>query len=344
MSAASDNRTAGAAAVTVVIPAHNAEQWIAEAIQSALDQTCPPQEVLVVDDGSTDDTWRIASQFPPPVRVLRKANGGPASARNRGIAAASGRWIGLLDADDRWTPRKLERQLAIAAPEVALVHTLEVGDEGRQLPEALTFDDLWHDNLIANSSVLVRREALIALGGFDEDPLLKSVEDYHLWLRLASQGARIVSCTEPLTYYRRGVGLSSNTVKFLAASLYNIEKIGRQLKLPLDMVRSRKLRILDQFGRTFLHERQIGAARAILGEAFAAEPDLRRAFNLGIAYLPCWVLDLRRDMLRRNGAERGAADRHVPTVAPGGENEMSGRHVLPREPHGKPGATRDSSL
>ena len=342
MSGQPPRRAACPATVSAVIPAHNAAQWISEAIQSAIDQTCPPQEVLVVDDGSTDDTWRIASRFGPPVRVLRKPNGGPASARNRGIAAASGTWIGLLDADDRWTPDKLERQLAIAAPEVALVHTLEVGEEGRQLPEVLTFDDLWHDNLIANSSVLVRREAVIALGGFDEDPRLKSVEDYHLWLRLASNGARIVLCREPLTYYRRGVGLSSNTVKFLEASLYNIEKLGRQLNLPPEMVRSRKLRIMDQFGRTFLHERQIGAARAILGEAFAAEPDLRRAFNLGISYLPCWVLDLRRDMLGRNG-EKHPAGRDLPPAAAGGENETSGPRILPGEPRDNPGVTRDLS-
>ncbi|HLY45599.1 MAG TPA: glycosyltransferase [Stellaceae bacterium] len=298
--AASGKRDGDGAAVSVVIPAHNAAQWIAEAVQSALDQTCPPREIIVVDDGSTDDTWRVAGRFPPPVRVVRKPNGGPASARNFGIAAACGTWIALLDADDRWLANKLERQLALATPGVDLVHTLEVGEGEEDPPETLGFAALWQGNLIANSSVLVRRATVIAQGGFDEDPRLKSVEDYHLWLRLASSGAGIVLCKEPLTVYRRGVGLSSNTAKFLDASLYNIEKLGHQLQLPAEMVRARKLKIMDQFGRAFLHQRQIGAARAILGEAFSTAPGPGRAVNLGIAYLPRWLLDLRRDLLRRN--------------------------------------------
>ena len=142
--------------VTVVIPAYNAGRWIVETIRSALDQTHAPLEVIVVDDGSTDDTAAVAERFPAPVRVLRKSNGGPASARNRGIAAASGTWIALLDADDRWLPCKLERQLALATPDVALIHTALVDDEeSLGLPEVLSFDDLWTANRIANSSVLI---------------------------------------------------------------------------------------------------------------------------------------------------------------------------------------------
>src|SRR5206468_8067951 len=84
--------------VSVVIPAFNAADYIAAAIESALAQTYPAEEVIVVDDGSTDDTAAIAMRFSHPVRVLQKPNGGPASARNTGISAASGTWIALLDA------------------------------------------------------------------------------------------------------------------------------------------------------------------------------------------------------------------------------------------------------
>jgi GT2 family glycosyltransferase len=315
------------AAVSVVIPAYNAASWIAEAIESALDQSVPPREVIVVDDGSTDDTGRVADRFLPRVRVLRKPNGGPAAARNFGIAAASGTWIALLDADDRWLPQKLERQLALAGPDVALVHTLETGETRLEVPERLTFEDLWQSNWIANSSVLVRREIVLALGGFDEDPKLKSVEDYHFWLRLAATGARIVLCREPLTIYRRGVGLSSNTVKFLEASLCNIEKMGRQLALPRDMVRSRKVKALDQFGRAFLHERQICAARTTLREAFVTEPDLRRARDLGLAYLPRWLLDLRRSLFERRRARVPAAAVYTPRHRP--DEPLLGRDEPP---------------
>lgn len=298
---------ADAGTVSVVIPAYNAARWIAETIASALDQTYPPREVIVVDDGSTDDTACRAERFPPPVRVLRKANGGPAAARNLGIAAASGTWIALLDADDRWLPRKLERQLLLTAPDVALVHTALVDDEeSAPLPETLAFDDLWKANRIANSSVLIRRDAVVALGGFDENIKLKSVEDYHLWLRLAATGARIVLCREPLTFYRRGNGLSSDSAKFLEASLYNIEDIGRLLHLPRAKVRERQLTILDEFGRTFLHERQAARARSTLARAFATEPSLARAAGLAISYLPRGLLDLRRHMLSRREEIRAA--------------------------------------
>ena len=290
-------RSSCAPTVSVVIPAYNAAEWISEAIQSALDQTYPPLEVIVVDDGSRDDTWLIASRFAPRARVLRKRNGGPAAARNLGIASATGEWIALLDADDRWAARKLEKQVALAAPGVALVHTaLENEADGPELPETITFDVLWEANCIANSSVLIRRDAVLALGGFDEDLKLKSVEDYHLWLRLASTGARIVSCNEPLAFYRRGNGLSSDTAKFLEASLYNVESIGRLLNLPAAMVRSRKLRIMDEFGRAFLHQRQFAKGRSILSQAFVTEPSLDRAVNLGITCLPRALLDLRRRM------------------------------------------------
>src|SRR5690348_10269988 len=110
--------------VSVVIPAFNAAEYIGQAIDSVLAQTHQPIEIIVVDDGSTDQTAQIAAAYPAPVRVLRKPNGGPASARNMGIAAATGSWIALLDADDRWLANKLERQLRHVADDVTLVHTL----------------------------------------------------------------------------------------------------------------------------------------------------------------------------------------------------------------------------
>lgn len=295
------------ATVSVVIPAYNAAEWISEAIASALAQTSPPLEIIIIDDGSTDSTADVAGRFPAPVRLLRKPNGGPAAARNFGIAAAAGEWIALLDADDRWAPTKLEKQLALAEPDVVLIHTgLENEEDEPGLPDRLGFEDLWQANRIANSSVLVRRDTVIALGGFDEDPRLKSVEDYHFWLRLAFSGGRIAFCREPLTFYRRGAGLSSNTVKFFEASLYNIENVGRRLGLPERMVRSRQLRIMDEFGRAFLHQRQFAAARSVLSEAFAAEPSLVRAASLGVAYLPRAVLALRRRMSNRRELKRSA--------------------------------------
>lgn len=98
--------------VSVVIPCYNAAPFLRETLDSVLKQTCPALEVIVVDDGSTDDSGAIACLYGPPVRVIRQENQGESVARNRGMDEAQGEWVALLDADDRWLPHKLERQLA----------------------------------------------------------------------------------------------------------------------------------------------------------------------------------------------------------------------------------------
>jgi glycosyltransferase involved in cell wall biosynthesis len=109
--------------VTVVIPCFNAAAFLHATLESALHQTCAPFEVLVIDDGSTDGSAAIASSYGPPVRVIAQTNQGESVARNRGIDEARGDWIAFLDADDLWMPGKLERQLAVAEPGVACIHT-----------------------------------------------------------------------------------------------------------------------------------------------------------------------------------------------------------------------------
>jgi glycosyltransferase involved in cell wall biosynthesis len=96
--------------ITAIIPVHNGERHLAEAIQSVLAQTLPPGEIIVVDDGSTDASAAIAQSFGAPVRVLAQPNLGPAAARNLGLAHATGDLLAFLDADDLWTPNKLARQ------------------------------------------------------------------------------------------------------------------------------------------------------------------------------------------------------------------------------------------
>jgi glycosyltransferase involved in cell wall biosynthesis len=109
--------------VSVVIPCYNASPFLRETLESVLRQTHPPLEVIVVDDGSTDDSAAIAESFGSPVRVIRQKNQGESVARNRGIDEAHGEWVGLLDADDVWLPEKLERQLECAGPDATALHT-----------------------------------------------------------------------------------------------------------------------------------------------------------------------------------------------------------------------------
>jgi glycosyltransferase involved in cell wall biosynthesis len=208
--------------VSVVIPAYNAARHIVRTVESALAQTVPPLEILIVDDGSQDDTAEVAGRLPAPVRVIRKPNGGPGSARNVGAAEARGDWLAFLDADDWWFPGKLEAQLRVGAdPKVALVHCLP-DHRDEPVPDTLDFGTLWRGNAIINSSVMLRRVVFAELGGFDEDRALISVEDYNLWLRVAAAGGVIATCQEVLVRYTRGIGLSSQTGKFLEAQLRNI--------------------------------------------------------------------------------------------------------------------------
>ena len=119
-------RDAGAVTVSVVIPAYNAAATIAAAIESVLAQTRLPEEIIVVDDGSNDETSAVVERFGPIVRLLRQANAGCGQARNSGAREARGTWLAFLDADDLWLPTKLERQL----PE-----TGRPSDRGSRLPQ-----------------------------------------------------------------------------------------------------------------------------------------------------------------------------------------------------------------
>jgi len=105
----------GAAFVSVIIPAYNSGPYLTETIESVLRQTYPHREIIVVDDGSTDDTPARVARYGPALTYIRQAQGGVGAARNRGVAAARGDYIALLDHDDLWVPEKLEVQVEVAA-------------------------------------------------------------------------------------------------------------------------------------------------------------------------------------------------------------------------------------
>ncbi|MGE0445677.1 MAG: glycosyltransferase family 2 protein [Vicinamibacterales bacterium] len=215
--------------VSVIIPAYNAAAWIDDAIASALAQRHRPLEVIVVDDGSTDDTAaRVMAlvEREPRVRLLRTEtnSGRPAVARNAGLAAALGEYVAFLDADDLWNPWKLSDQVGVMSRHADLLfvysmlesfgyrHRLDVAFGVMPLPfkAAVSRAVLERENVIACSSVLARRAAIAAAGGFDEDPGLAAVEDYDLWLRLASRGP-IAFIPRIHGRYRAGAGISART-------------------------------------------------------------------------------------------------------------------------------------
>jgi glycosyltransferase involved in cell wall biosynthesis len=207
--------------VTVVIPAYNAGRFVGEAVASALAQTYPLIEVVVVDDGSTDDTAEVLKRFGEAIQVVRQDNRGLAAARNRAIAEASGEFVALLDADDRWDPSKVARQVERLRLDdrAILVHTgvSYMGPDGSPALWRQRFDPfttyvgrctvaLLRHNGITASSVLLRRSALPAVAFRDG---CFGCEDWDLWLRLAGVG-EFECLQDPLTHYRLHVGMSNN--------------------------------------------------------------------------------------------------------------------------------------
>jgi len=201
--------------VSVVIPTYNYGRYLGQAIDSALIQASGDLtlEVIVVDDGSTDDTAGVVERFGSAVRYERQENRGPSAARNRGIAEARGDFVAFLDADDHWLPGKLAlqlRELSVRA-DTAGVHsafivqlpsgeTGRVGRYWRQPGHHPTFRDLLRGNSINMSTVLIRRETLASVGPFDES--LRTAEDWDLWLRLFLAGHRLHYMATPLALTR----------------------------------------------------------------------------------------------------------------------------------------------
>jgi glycosyltransferase involved in cell wall biosynthesis len=279
--------------VSVVIPAYNAARYVGGAIESARSQSIPPLEIIVVDDGSKDDTAEVVDRYPPPVRLIRQANRGPSAARNRGCFEARGAWLALLDADDKWFPSKLERQLTLAHdPRVGLIHSCYPGTD---TPDKMTFDDLWKRNWICTSSVLVRRTAFCQVGGFDED--LTFAEDYNLWLRLVALGWQVALCRERLFLYDpQPDGLSTKREQMAKDELRNVEKIGRMLDMPAREIHERQLLVCKEYARDMVNHRELAAARRLL----LTHPSIRTFGWLLATFTPVSVLDWRRRVVHGN--------------------------------------------
>ncbi len=188
--------------VSVVIPAYRAAATIGRALASVANQTVKPREVIVVVDGSPDETAAAAEAAGPmgetDVQVLRVAHGGAGFARNRGLERASARFVAFLDADDEWLPEKLERSLAEIAGtrRVLVAHDgwIQHGDEATPNECARRFREtgnayvnLYRKGYIDTCSVVVRLDAALAAGGFDET--LPNAQDFELWLTLLKDPA-----------------------------------------------------------------------------------------------------------------------------------------------------------
>lgn len=177
---------------SVIIPTYNRGHTLARAIESVLAQTVRDYEIIVVDDGSTDDTAELLEEY--RVKILRfEQNGGVAKARNRGVSAANGEWIAFLDSDDWWEPNKLQLQMEyckqnqeceiLQTDEIWIRHGKRVNPPQTHLKkEGYIFQESIERCMITPSSVIMKRSLWDRTGGFDES--FPACEDYDLWLRV----------------------------------------------------------------------------------------------------------------------------------------------------------------
>lgn len=277
--------------VSVIIPAYNALRFLPQTVESALAQTWRDFELLVVDDGSTDQTGAWAAQHPDArVRLIQQVNAGAAAARNTGIAEAKGKYIAFLDADDLWEPTKLERQVAClsARAKVGLVHTAirYIDESGREINRVLRTQgegDVWREVVVHNpvrcgSTPLIRRACFEKVGIFD--PGLSFAEDWDMWIRIAAH-YQFAVLNEPLVSYRQH---SANMTKGYQAIMPNFTKIIERAFQ--NTAAEHNLLKREAYGHAYLFAagrafsaNDTGEAKVLLRQAFEHYPKLRYAKN-----------------------------------------------------------------
>ena len=266
--------------VSVIIPAYNAEAFLARALRSVVAQTFNDYEIVLVDDGSTDGTAEIAQSF-KQVRYFHQPNRRQPATRNRGLKEAKGELIAFLDADDEWLPEKLERQLAFMSErdsQISFTDTYvsskgkRVGRHSELVPpcDGEILLGLLRQSFITINTVVARKELLERVGGFDENVPFRSHEDYDLWLRLALVGTRFDYLDEPLAVYHRGYASdSSDRISMHERYLEALEYFDASYELPPE-ARSQVISTLNRtnaaLGRMLLQQ----------GRLREAAPHLRR--------------------------------------------------------------------
>jgi glycosyltransferase involved in cell wall biosynthesis len=222
--------------VSVIMPAYNAANHIAESIESVISQSYPHWELLVVDDGSTDDTAAIVKRFEVTdqrVKYLYQQNGRQGKARNLAIQNSNGKYIAFLDADDKWTTDKLtiQTELLSAEKNTDLLFSQGYSLTGSQVEDynvkvktvwnSNNFADFVQQNRIPILGVLIKKEALLQVGGFSEDADIQNAEDYHLWLKLLIANKVFKSIPDRLFYYRVHSNQSTFQNKGTAAPIFH---------------------------------------------------------------------------------------------------------------------------
>lgn len=219
--------------ISVIVPTYNCAKYLGQAIESILTQSIPAFEVIVIDDGSSDDTRSVLSAFQNQISVIHQKNKGVSSARNTGISAANGDWIAFLDSDDIWLPNKLELfvEAMSAFPDSLVYYSefsfLKADHQGvfaapeslYELNSDIRCDEehsgwIYHQLLLTNwvltSTAIINRSIFDTVEMFDENLVI--AEDWDLFLRISRQG-KFYKIKQPLTLYRITPNSLTKTIK-----------------------------------------------------------------------------------------------------------------------------------
>lgn len=239
--AVSESGLAACSDIAVVIPVYNYARFVGDAIRSAEAQSLRPAEIIVVDDGSTDDTPAVLAACGDRIRLVRQPNAGLSAARNKGLFLTDQPWVAFLDADDTWDreflavlrarARQLPKDFAVVAAQAykvdlagsRLVKNYREPQVSREVPVA----DLILKTRFVADAVIARTEVLRTLGGFDT--ALRSTEDRDMWIRVAGNGHRIFLEYNPLVCVREHATSMSRNAARMERNMVAVQKKARRL-------------------------------------------------------------------------------------------------------------------
>ena len=275
--------------ISIVLPTYNRAVQLEQAIKSVLAQTYQDWELLIIDDGSTDETPEIVKKFREADLRIRYLNGfhqGVSAARNLGVQHSQGAFIAFLDDDDLWLPEKLDRQMSLFAahPEWAFVYTqadlrYADGKPGKpRTPLPVTFEALLGRNMIALPSVLIRKYIIVSLGGFNE--AMDVSEDIDLWLRVASRHT-FGAIPDALTVCHQS--RDRNDARYIRAVKNHLITLEGLLKQGLSM--SRRRCVLRKLAKV---RYSLARIRRTQGHYFEASREFSRAVRADVAVGLLW--------------------------------------------------------
>ncbi|MEJ2611197.1 MAG: glycosyltransferase [Candidatus Thiodiazotropha sp.] len=317
--------------VSVIIPAYNVGVYLEETLDSVLAQTFKDMEVIIVDDGSTDNTVQIAQKYadahPGQVKLIQQQNNGPAAARNTGIQSSDSTYIAFLDSDDLWVPGKLASQMEFfksQPPEVGLIFSRiarfdneglwKAGDSRGPVNHSGDFyKSLLKGNCITTQTVVVKRSCFDRVGLFDTSPDI--IEDYDMWLRIAMEYHMAYQDDLHAVYREHEAGRSKrlkwSQLAFIAVlqKHYNLNQHNKELS---NSILETKNNLLLYFCKSCIKEGEVKQARELLNmvELFPTPPSLR--YLRLLTYVPGFFYSslrfLKRKMNKSSEIEKSIED------------------------------------